>query len=114
MAAKARRAEIEVAELDGELVRKRLVINDWGAIGSTLCSHLLGLPARAVPRLILCQNEASMASVLAELVDEHLDELRNAQFTYTDDDEDEPQPKLKLDKRGKNAARSSPGEAGEP
>ena len=34
-----------------------------------------------------------MASVLAELVDEHIDELRNAQFTYTDDDEDEPQSK---------------------
>ena len=90
MAAKAKRAEIEAAELAGELVRKKLVVRDWSSIASTLCTHLLGLPARAVPRLILCQNEAAMASVLAEFIDEHLDEIRHARFIYTDDEGPEP------------------------
>lgn len=73
--ARARAAEMEADAIEGSLLRRAEVEAAWSSILLNVRSSLLGLPSRAAPATYGASSLHEAAAVLADHVNEALDEL---------------------------------------
>jgi len=74
-AALADLAEMEAAELRGDLVRTDDVVSCWGEMMASLRARLLVLPSMAAPQVSAPGRALEVQGILAKLVNEALSEL---------------------------------------
>jgi phage terminase Nu1 subunit (DNA packaging protein) len=74
-AAQARKAELEVEELEGSLIPAQLVEDTWIDYVSNARAKLLGLPSRIAHQVITVDKYAEAELILKEQVHEALNEL---------------------------------------
>jgi len=74
-AAQARKAELEVEELEGNLIPAQLVEDTWVDYVSNARARLLGLPSRIAHQVITVDKYAEAELILKEQVYEALNEL---------------------------------------
>jgi len=76
-AAQARKAELEVEQLEGNLIPAQLVQDTWVEYVSNARAKLIALPTRIAHQVISVDNYAEAEQVIKERVHEALDELAN-------------------------------------
>ena len=74
-AAQARKAELEVEEMEGSLIPSQLVEDTWIDYVSNTRAKLLGLPSRIAHQVITVDKYAEAELILKEQVHEALNEL---------------------------------------
>jgi len=74
-AAQARKAELEVEELEGNLIPAQLVEDTWSDYVSNARAKLLGIPSRVAHQVITVDKYAEAELIIKEQVHEALDEL---------------------------------------
>tara|TARA_X000001382_G_C3076192_1_gene149033 strand:+ start:64 stop:591 length:528 start_codon:yes stop_codon:yes gene_type:complete len=74
-AAQARKAELEVEELEGNLIPAQLVEDTWSDYVSNARAKLLGIPSRVAHQVITVDKYAEAELMIKEQVHEALDEL---------------------------------------
>jgi len=74
-AAQARKAELEVEEMEGSLIPSQLVEDTWIDYVSNARAKLLGLPSRIAHQVITVDKYAEAELILKEQVHEALNEL---------------------------------------
>ena len=74
-AAQARKAELEVEELEGNLIPAQLVEDTWVDYVSNARAKLLGLPSRIAHQVITVDKYAEAESIIKEQVYDILNEL---------------------------------------
>ncbi len=74
-AAQARKAELEVEEMEGNLIPSQLVEDTWNSYVSNARAKLLGLPSRIAHQVITVEKYADAELIIKEQVHEALVEL---------------------------------------
>ena len=82
----ADKAEIEIKEMSGELVKADEVLQEWTTIVSAVKSRMLSIPSKAAPILAHEDSPASVIEILEDMVREALQELSEYATSERDTD----------------------------
>ena len=88
----ADKAEIELKELNGQLVRADDVEAEWTDMLSAMKSRLMAIPSKAAPIVAAEDNPAQVIDVIEDLVREALQELSDYANGQRDTDEGDASP----------------------
>lgn len=79
-AARARKAELETAVLEGRYVPADQVATTWRSILLTVRSHMLAIPSKIAARVGMCKGAVEVQALLRREIEEALLELSKVTF----------------------------------